>query len=111
MNAQNIEGTSGLHIAATNGYTNLAELLIARGADVDMPNYCGWTPLMHAAQSGQVSMVSLLVKSKVNLNSTGVLGMSWCPNVFSISKGLVTFSNGFLPSSVTQFGTQVLNFT
>lgn len=76
MNAQNIEGTSGLHIAATNGYTNLAELLIARGADVDMPNYCGWTPLMHAAQSGQVSMVSLLVKSKVNLNSTGVLGMS-----------------------------------
>ncbi|CAN7991345.1 unnamed protein product, partial [Ixodes hexagonus] len=74
INGQDIEGISGLHIAAANGHISLAELLLVEGADIDLANNCGWTPLMHAAQHGQLSMVSLLIRHNANINATNILG-------------------------------------
>ncbi|KAG0429330.1 hypothetical protein HPB47_023735 [Ixodes persulcatus] len=74
INGQDVEGISGLHVAAANGHISLAELLLEEGANIDVANNCGWTPLMHAAQHGQVSMVSLLIRHNANINATNVLG-------------------------------------
>lgn len=74
INGQDVEGISGLHVAAANGHISLAELLLEEGANIDVANNCGWTPLMHAAQHGQVSMVSLLIRHNASINATNVLG-------------------------------------
>ncbi|XP_049525067.1 ankyrin repeat and SAM domain-containing protein 6 isoform X2 [Dermacentor silvarum] len=74
VDAQDAEGTTGLQIAATNGYKKLAEHLVEQGADVNLTNSCGWTPLMHAAQHGQVSVVTLLLNYGASVNATSLLG-------------------------------------
>ncbi|XP_075530908.1 ankyrin repeat and SAM domain-containing protein 6-like isoform X11 [Dermacentor variabilis] len=74
VDAQDAEGTTGLQIAATNGYKKLAEHLVEQGADVNLTNNCGWTPLMHAAQHGQVSVVTLLLNYGATVNATSLLG-------------------------------------
>ncbi|XP_077502784.1 uncharacterized protein LOC144113535 isoform X3 [Amblyomma americanum] len=76
VDAQDAEGTTGLQIAATNGYKILAEYLIGQSADVNLANNYGWTPLMHAAQHGQVSVVALLLHHGATVNATGRLGAS-----------------------------------
>ncbi|KAK8770150.1 hypothetical protein V5799_013386 [Amblyomma americanum] len=75
VDAQDAEGTTGLQIAATNGYKILAEYLIGQSADVNLANNYGWTPLMHAAQHGQVSVVALLLHHGATVNATGRLGV------------------------------------
>ncbi len=45
------------------GNLDRAERAIARGADLDALCKMGWTPLMHAAFSGHLEMVTLLVEA------------------------------------------------
>ena len=55
-------GGTPLHIAAIGGQKEIAELLIAEGADVNAQRDDGWTPLMDAAQEGYMEIVELLRK-------------------------------------------------
>ena len=54
-------GATLLHGAAENGHKEIAELLIAKGANVNARNRQGWTPLMVAAKRGKVDIAKLLM--------------------------------------------------
>ncbi|XP_043547016.1 protein phosphatase 1 regulatory subunit 16A-like [Chiloscyllium plagiosum] len=53
LNSQNDVGTSLLHIAAANGYTDVADFLLAHKAKVNLKDADGWEPLHAAACWGQ----------------------------------------------------------
>ena len=60
-----------LHIAARNGFIEVAKWLLSNGADVNATAYNNFTPLHFASDP---EMVRLLVKSKANLDAVDVTG-------------------------------------
>ncbi|XP_059827559.1 protein phosphatase 1 regulatory subunit 16A [Hypanus sabinus] len=76
LNHENELGACLLHVAAANGYTEAAELLLSNGARVDVRDTDGWEPLHAAACWGQVHMVELLVCHGANLNARSILDES-----------------------------------
>lgn len=54
--------------AVSNGDEPLTRLLLSAGADPDIPNLGGYTPLMVAARVGQLALVNLLIEAKVRIN-------------------------------------------
>ncbi|XP_067825234.1 protein phosphatase 1 regulatory subunit 16A [Heptranchias perlo] len=73
LNGQDDLGTCLLHIAAANGYTEAAELLLRHKAKVDLKDCDGWEPLHAAACWGQGHMVELLVGHGASLNARSFL--------------------------------------
>ncbi|XP_069771237.1 protein phosphatase 1 regulatory subunit 16A [Narcine bancroftii] len=73
LNSQNELGACLFHVAAANGYTEAAELLLTHGARVEVKDADGWEPLHAAACWGQVHMVELLVGHGANLNAKSFL--------------------------------------
>lgn len=53
---------SALFWAALHGRAHTAELSLKAGANIDMANSCGYTPLHQAVQSGQVELTNLLLE-------------------------------------------------
>jgi len=50
VNAEDDKGITALHSAAMMGHIEIADLLIAKGADVNAKDeITGWTPLHYAA--------------------------------------------------------------
>ncbi|KAM6519918.1 hypothetical protein FALCPG4_013493 [Fusarium falciforme] len=66
VNECNALGDTPLHLALfqLEDATEVAELLIAMGADVNRRNHQGQTPLMAAAQGGQLECIRILSRSK-----------------------------------------------
>jgi ankyrin repeat protein len=62
-------GFTPLHIAAANGYRDIAEFLLAHGADVNAKNNDGWTPLYIAANYGQGDIAGLLLAGNADVNA------------------------------------------
>lgn len=62
-------GNSSLHIAATYGYGQVAELLLKSGATVDMKNHLGQSPLHCVAQYGQEHLVAILLAHGANIEA------------------------------------------
>ena len=60
-------GSTALHLASFNGFTEIASYLIDAGADVNSINGGSFTPLMGAAQSGHADVISLLANSNIDL--------------------------------------------
>ena len=58
VEARNAADESPLMIASLNGLTEVAQKLIAKGADV---NKTGWTPLHYAATKGHLQLITLLL--------------------------------------------------
>jgi cytohesin len=61
-------GTTPLDRAVDAGLKDIAELLIAKGADVNAKNNFNWTPL-HSAVYGYMDIVELLITEGANVNA------------------------------------------
>jgi ankyrin repeat protein len=61
----------GLIDAVKNGEYATAEMLIAKGADVNQQDEQGWTPLNFAAGKGDLSMVKALVEKGADIFKVG----------------------------------------
>ena len=62
MDAKAGGGMTPLHYAALDGYKEVAELLIAKGADVNAKIIVGSTPLDWAVEEGHTETANLLRK-------------------------------------------------
>jgi hypothetical protein len=74
----NDRGSTALHFAAENGHLQIVELLLDRGADVEVIDVDGDTPLMCAAITGQSEIFKMLLSrgadaDVLNVNENGVL--------------------------------------
>ena len=61
INTRGDYGNSALNIAASNGFTEIAQLLIDKGADVENVGGADLTPLMNAAVAGNIAIVRMLL--------------------------------------------------
>lgn len=68
INKSDIEGHTPLHMAALEGHTQIAELLIKKGAILDsITKVFVSTPLHYAANEGHDTVVELLLNNKANI--------------------------------------------
>ncbi|RJT34341.1 ankyrin repeat domain-containing protein [Mesorhizobium waimense] len=89
-----IDGVTALYIACEDGNVDLAELLINRGADVNLPVSWQRTPLYAANKGGYADIVKLLLNNGANPNQlaksqTPLHGAAekWLPSVRHLSCG------------------------
>ncbi|KAL1130894.1 hypothetical protein AAG570_012135 [Ranatra chinensis] len=61
-------GATALHVAAAKGYIKVMDLLLQAGANVDMQDFDGWTPLHAAAHWGQREACEILVEHICDLD-------------------------------------------
>jgi ankyrin repeat protein len=66
--SKNSEGFTALHYAASYGYTEIAELLLAKDADVNAKTSKGDAPLHYAASYGHKDIVELLLSNKAKVD-------------------------------------------
>ena len=69
-------GWTPLHYACTKGHLEVAQYLIASGANVNSESLNGTTPLMMAVQSGNEQLVKLLLDNGANLQAKNNLGIT-----------------------------------
>lgn len=77
INAQDADGFTALAtLAAVEGYSHsvVASTLIELGADVDLVDFEGNTPLMHAARTGKADIVEELLNAKANCLARNIDG-------------------------------------
>ena len=63
-----------MHRAALGGYTEIAELLIDNGANVNTKKEDGQTPLHEAALNGNKKIIELLIARAADVNAKNVNG-------------------------------------
>ena len=70
ITTKNSNGDTGLHLGVCRGHEQVVMTLINHGIDVNISDI-KWTPLMEAAQAGQLKMVQILLDhgAKVNTKS------------------------------------------
>ena len=76
INQVNIGGATALHIAARENNFEAAKILVENGADVNIADNEGWTPLMRAALANSPEIVTLLLDNKADANSLNSEGDS-----------------------------------
>ena len=70
VNSQSFDGASApLHLALMNGYGDLAQMLVERGADVSVQDKRGMTPLHWASHSGSVDVALMLVERGADISA------------------------------------------
>ena len=79
VNAKDAQGMAPLHLAAWRGHKEIAEILIAKGADVSTKANTsgGETPLHMAAMEGHKEIAELLIAEGANVNAKNNSG--WIP--------------------------------
>ena len=69
INIKNDDGSTSLMICACTGqYSEIVELLISYGADINATDKNGWTALMFASQNGYVESVKILLQYNADVN-------------------------------------------
>lgn len=76
MQGRNARGRAALHVAARKDLPEIAKLLISNGADPDVKDVDGWTPLHHACFNGNSGMVKELLHGGANLYIRGSGGFT-----------------------------------
>src|SRR5690349_4766302 len=77
LHAQDADGSTPLHYAAWKGHTEVARLLLERGADVSLQNnngHWGGTPLHAAAHANQKAVAELLIAHGADVNGRSLNG-------------------------------------
>lgn len=69
-------GCRPLHWAASYGFTDICEILLKQGADINVINNAGLTPLHYAIINGRVDTVWFLLENKADLSIAGI-NMRW----------------------------------
>ena len=67
-------GSTPLHLTARSNRKEIAELLIAEGADVNAKNDSRQTPLHVAAARGRKEIIELLIANGANVNAIDFIG-------------------------------------
>lgn len=69
INKQNIDGDTALIWATWKGHINVVQLLIEKGAKLDLKDDHGNTALMEAVREGHIEIAKLLISHKTNINA------------------------------------------
>jgi ankyrin repeat protein len=64
VNCQDFDGSTPLHLAARNGHTEVAEILLLHGADWTRRDKAGWTPLDDAKKRGRKEVIETIRRFK-----------------------------------------------
>ncbi|MDF2965234.1 MAG: fank1 [Rickettsiaceae bacterium] len=67
-NVVNLTGSTPLMIAAEKGFTEIAQILIAAGANINNANFSGFTPLFLAVFNGHIDTAKLLIAAGADVN-------------------------------------------
>jgi len=74
LNERDDEGNTSLITAVENGDTEVVQLLLDKGADIETENYDGSTALIWAAANGHTEVVKLLLDKGANIQARNVHG-------------------------------------
>lgn len=66
------EPISPLLLACHYGLVDVLSVIIAKGADVNTPDSCGFTPLYIAAYKGHTEVVRMLLEAQVNVDDGNI---------------------------------------
>jgi ankyrin repeat protein len=66
-----IEGNTNLHLSAMQGHLSSARMLIQCGANVDIHDCSGYTPLHCAVENDLHQIVQLLVEARTECDGNG----------------------------------------
>jgi ankyrin repeat protein len=64
-----IDNRTLLFFAVENDDCDLAQLLLTKGAEIDVVDYAGYTPLLRAVRDQRLNMVELLLNHNANVNA------------------------------------------
>ncbi len=70
VNQKNFGGATALHIAAREKNLEIAKILVENGADVNVADNEGWTPIMRSALAGDNVLLSFLLEK--NADASGL---------------------------------------
>lgn len=87
INAIPESGNNVLHDAVSRKDVGLVEFLISRGADTEVQNHRGNTPLIVAAKIGACEVIEILLQHRANINGVGQTHLS---DMFAFSSPLST---------------------
>jgi ankyrin repeat protein len=85
--SKNSEGFTALHYAASDGYMEIADLLLTKNADVNAKTGKGETPLHYAASHGYRDIVELLLSNKADMNVRDGIGCT--PLYYAATNGRI----------------------
>ena len=70
INEKDIYGQNPIYYAARDGHLNLCELLVKKGADVNLEDKYGQTCIFYAIREGHYDIVEFLIKHGANVNKS-----------------------------------------
>ncbi len=74
VNQKNVGGATALHIAARRGNLEICKILVESGANVNIADNEGWTPLMRAALAKNADLIKFLINQGSNPKKMNLVG-------------------------------------